>query len=392
MKVAYFDCFSGVSGDMILGAMIDAGLDVHKLETELRKLHLSGFELRTEKVTRKGISGNRFEVVIDESQNERNFNDIAEIIDQSDLAEDIKASSKHIIGELAVVEAKIHNKNLDEVHFHELGALDSIVDVVGAVLGLKMLRIERVYVSKINTGTGFVNCRHGTLPVPAPATMEFLKDIPVYSTGIESELVTPTGISILKNVAHVFGRMPEMTIKSVGYGAGSRELEIPNLLRLQLGETSDEKYFIDEALLIETNIDDMNPEFYGHIFEELLAQGALDVFVTPVLMKKNRPGTLLSVLLEPEKLDAVLSVIFKETTTLGVRLNRVEMRRLARDFIRVITTFGEVTVKISRIGDHICSISPEYDDCRQIALEHNIPLKDVYDEAKKVAMETSEGR
>ncbi len=387
MKIAYFDCFSGVSGDMILGALVDAGLEVSELEAELSQLPVRGFRLQAEKTTRRGISGTKLSVITEEHRTERHLPDINEIIDRSALSDDIKNTSKRVFMELASVEARIHQKTVDEVHFHEISALDSIVDVVGALVGLKKLGLEAVYASRIHVGTGFVECRHGTLPVPAPATLELLKGVPVYSKGIESELATPTGVAILKSVAKGFGPMPDMTVDRIGYGAGSRELEIPNFLRICIGETCQDRYAGDEVLLLETNIDDMNPEFFGHVSERLLTQGALDVFMTPIYMKKNRPATLLSVLTAKEKLDGILSTVFSETTTLGVRIHSVDRRVLARETISVKTTLGDVRVKVGRIGGEVKTMAPEYEDCREIAARQGVPLKDVYESAKAACRE-----
>lgn len=385
MRVAYFDCFSGVSGDMILGALIDAGLDLGVLESELDKLKVSGYRIRAERAIRKGISGTKFSVDVIEQKAERRLEDILEIIDQSDLDTDVKELSKEVFEQLAIIEAKIHCKNIEDVHFHEVGALDSVIDVVGSLIGIKRLGIEAVYSSKVHVGTGFVRCQHGILPVPAPATLELLKGIPIYSTGIKAELVTPTGAAILKTLSKSFGVMPEMEVKRIGYGAGSRDLEIPNLLRVYIGEVKKEEYQQDKAILVQTNIDDMNPEFFDYVTEKLLKKGALDVFMTPVFMKKNRPGTMLSVLTEVDRLDEILSTIFTETTTLGVRILPLERRKLSREIFSVTTPFGEVKVKIGKIGNRIKNIAPEYDDCKKIAAKQGVPLKDIYDQAKQAA-------
>lgn len=385
MKIAYFDCFSGISGDMILGALIDAGLDIQDIESELAKLKISGYNLKTQRVVKKGISGTKFIVEIIEQNIERKLKDIVEIVDQSDLSEDIKDLSKKIFKELATVEAKIHNKNIEEIHFHEIGGLDSIIDIIGSVIGIKKLGIEAIYSSKIHIGTGFVECQHGLIPVPAPATLELLKETSIFSTGIDAELTTPTGAAILKTLSSSFGGMPEMKVKKIGYGAGSRELEIPNLLRVYVGETSEREYEKDEVILIETNIDNMNPEFFGYISEMLLTQGVLDVFMTPIFMKKNRPATMLSVLTTSDKLDKILSTIFTETTTLGVRIHRLERRKLTREIIKVKTRFGEIKVKVGKVGEMIKNIAPEYEGCKKIAVKQKIPLRDVYEEAKDSA-------
>ena len=385
MKIAYFDCFSGVSGDMILGALLDAGLDIRELEAGLGKLKISGYKLKAEKTARKGISGTKFSVDIIEQDVERRLKDIAEIIDQSDLDDDIKDLSKNTFKELAMVEASIHGKGIDEIHFHEVGGLDSIIDVVGSLIGIKKLGIEAIYSSKIHVGTGFLECQHGVLPVPAPATLALLKGIPIYSRGIEAELVTPTGVCVLKTLSQGFGIMPEMKVEKAGYGAGSRELEIPNLLRVYVGETNQGEYEKDEVILIETNIDNTSPELLAYASETLLKQGVLDVFMTPIFMKKNRPGTMLSVLTTGDKLDESLSTIFAEITTLGVRICRLEREKLSRDIISMKTRFGEIEVKIGKIGNQIKNITPEYESCKEIAVKQGIPLKDVYDEAKEAA-------
>lgn len=390
MRIAYFDCFSGVSGDMILGALIDAGADLNKLESELGKLKISGFTLKAEKTTRKGLSGTRFFVDADHSHAERHLSDIETIMDNSGLADDIKARAKSIFRDLAEVEAKIHNTNPGDVHFHEIGGLDSIVDVVGSLIVMKMLGIETMYASRIPVGTGFVECDHGVLPLPAPATLELLKGIPVYASSIDKELVTPTGIAILKHVVQSFGTIPEMKIERIGYGAGSRDLKIPNLLRVWIGDTEvKHEYEKDEVILIETNIDDMNPEILGYALERLLERGTLDVFMTPIFMKKNRPGTLLSILITPDKLDETLSVVFTETTSLGVRFQRLERRKLPRELITVETSFGPVRVKVGHIDTEKRIISPEYEDCREIAARLGIPLRKVYGEAQAAAEKIS---
>ncbi len=385
MKIAYFDCFSGVSGDMILGALLDAGLDIRELEAGLGKLKISGYKLKVERTARKGISGTKFSVDIIEQNVERRLKDIVEIIDQSDLDDDIKDLSKKTFKELATVEASIHGKSIDEIHFHEVGGLDSIIDVIGSLIGIKKLGIEATYSSKIHVGTGFLECQHGVLPTPAPATLALLKGIPIYSTGIEAELATPTGVCVLKTLSQDFGIMPEIKVEKVGYGAGSRELEIPNLLRVYVGETNQGGYEKDEVILIETNIDNMNPELLGYASEILLKQGVLDVFMTPIFMKKNRPGTMLSVLTTWDRLDDILSTIFKEMTTLGVRIRHLERKRLSREIISMKTRFGEIKVKIGKIGNQIKNITPEYESCKEIAVKQGIPLKDIYDEAKETA-------
>ena len=395
MKIAFFDCFSGVSGDMILGALVDAGLDIGELETELGKLGISGYRIKAKKTARKGIAGTKLSVEVSDRTTERKLRDIVEILDGSELDDSVKELSKQTFTEMARVEATIHGKSIDDIHLHEVGSLDAIIDVVGAFAGLNKLGIEAAYCSKIHVGTGFLECRHGTLPVPAPATLAMLKGIPIYSTGIEAELATPTGVCIMKALCKGFGIMPEMKVEEVGYGAGSRELEIPNLLRVYVGEdpagedTAGEDtgggYQQDEAILIETNIDDMKPELLAYACEALLEQGALDVFTTPISMKKNRPGTMVSVLTTRGKLNEVLSTIFAETTTLGVRIHSLERQKLSKEIISVKTRFGEIRVKIGKTGNQVKNIAPEYESCKSVAVRQGIPLKDVYDEAQAAA-------
>lgn len=388
MKILYFDCFSGVSGDMILGALIDAGLDIAELEAELAKLNVPGYKIGAEKTARNSISGTKFSVEVSgEHHPKRNLGDIIQIIDRSALDEDIKEQSKKTFTNLAAVEAGIHGESIEEIHFHEVGALDSIVDVIGAFIGIKKLGIEAVYSSKMHLGTGFVQSRHGSLPIPAPATLALLKGIPVYSTGIKAELTTPTGGAILVTLSRSFGNMPPMKVEKIGYGAGSRELEIPNLLRVYIGQTEESGYIEENLVLVETNIDDMNPEFFDYVSTILLEKGCLDVFMTPIYMKKNRPATMLSVLTGPDKLDEILSIIFRETTTLGVRVNRLERKSLTREVIPVETRYGRIKVKVSKIEDQVKNITPEYEDCKEAALREGVPLKDVYDEVKRAARE-----
>ena len=388
MKTLYFDCFSGISGDMILGALVDAGLDFEVLKAELAKLNLAGYELSAGKVVKKGITGTKVEVSVAAEQKHRHLGDILKIIDDSELKADVKNISKKIFTNLAAAEAKIHNTEINKVHFHEVGAVDSIVDIVGTVIGLKELGVENVYASKVHTGSGFVDCQHGRMPVPAPATAELLKNIPVYSLGVESELTTPTGAAVLKSLALEFGPMPAMKIYTVGYGAGSRELEqLPNLLRVYLGEVNLERFENDEAALVETNLDDMNPEFFEYVTEKLMDEGALDVFTVPIIMKKSRPGVKLTVLAEESKSHSIKEAFFRETSTFGVRFFRVKRDKLSREFWDVETKFGKIRVKIGKKGGNILQISPEYDDCKRIADQKGISIKEVFQTALESARE-----
>lgn len=406
MKIAYFNCFAGASGDMILGSLLDAGLDLEFLRTELTKLHLHGYELKAEKTSKKGISGTKFDVIIGgepdtphahhnqghvhkpggkHEHHHRNLKDIREMIQSSALSEIVKEKSIRIFTRLAEAEAKIHNKPVDEIHFHEVGAVDSIVDIVGAVIGLDFLRIEKCLISKIHVGSGTVECAHGTLPVPAPATLELLGGFPVYSTGIESELLTPTGAAILTTLAETYGPMPDMTVEKTGYGAGFFELPIANMLRVTIGEESS-GHETDHIQLIETNIDDMNPQFYEHIMEQLFRAGAKDVFMTPIIMKKSRPGIILSVIAHPTEIDKLTEIIFKETTTLGVRISDVKKRMiLDRKLLKITTPWGEGQVKIRILEDGSKTYEPEYADCRRLAESSGLPIQTMYDHLRQAA-------
>ena len=385
MKIAYFDCFAGASGDMILGSLLDAGLDIKNLKTELGKLNLSGYNIRCSRKTKKGITGTKFNVDAAQDNHHRSLKDIHKIIDASDLDKKIKTSSKRIFTRLAEAEAKIHNKTVEEIHFHEVGAIDSVIDIVGTVTGLHLMGIQEVQASRIHLGTGSLECAHGTLPVPPPATLELLKEVPVYSTGLESELVTPTGAALLSALSKHFGPLPSMKIERTGYGLGSRDLPIPNIIRVIIGERS-EAVDEDTVQLIETNIDDMNPQFYEHIMESLFAQGAKDVFLTPIIMKKNRPGVVLSVLASPEKVNDLTDVIFRETTTLGIRFSEVKKRQILKREIQTISTpWGKARVKMRIIDGSQKTAAPEYDDCKKIAQEYDIPIREVFDFIKREA-------
>ncbi len=386
MRAAYFNCFSGISGDMVLAALVDLGWPIKELERELSKLDLFNYQIEAEKVAKQGITSTQIKIRIKEGKKERTLKDILSILDKSKLEEKIKERSQAIFIRLASVEAKIHGKSVQEVHFHELGGLDTIIDVVGAVAGMKYLGIEKVYSSPLPLGKGFVKCSHGTLPVPAPATLELLKGVPVYGSNIEAELVTPTGAAIISTVAENFGQMPPMKIDNIGYGAGQRDLPIPNLLRVSLGMLRN-AYEEDVVSLIQTNIDDMNPEFYEHIADRLFNEGALDVFLTPIQMKRTRPATMLSVITDEEKTEKMLELIFDETTTLGVRISKIKRRKLNREGRKVATKYGKIEVKIGKLDGIIKNISPSYEECRKIATRLNIPLKKIYQEAKQTAFD-----
>ena len=334
MKVAYFDCFAGASGDMILGSLIDAGLEVERLKRELGKLHLTNYDLGAKKVAKKGIGGTQAIVTVDEDHHghhHQNLHHIEEIIEKSDLDRPIKQKGIKVFKRLAEAEARVHRTTIEHVHFHEVGAMDAIIDVMGAVIGFAALGIERVFCSPLHVGTGTVECSHGTLPVPAPATMELIKEKPIYSTGVKGELLTPTGAAILTTLSAGFGPMPAMTVEKIGYGAGTSDPAIPNLLRIAIGDARDEleDYHMERVAVGETSIDDMDPQMGGSLIEKILDMGALDVFLSPLQMKKDRPGTLLTVICLPEMVGDLSDLLLKETTTIGLRW-RVDNRIKAR--------------------------------------------------------------
>ncbi|MEW5795160.1 MAG: nickel pincer cofactor biosynthesis protein LarC [Candidatus Zixiibacteriota bacterium] len=384
MKLLYFDCFSGISGDMILGALIDSGLPLDRLQHELAKLPVTGFSVSAEKAVKNGITGTKVTVHTDDQKAHRHLKQIMGIIEASSLSNSVKQTSIRVFETLAGAEAKIHDTTADKIHFHEVGALDAIVDIVGAIAAMELLGIDQVWSSAVHVGTGFVDCQHGRLPLPAPATVEILKGTPVYSTGLDAELVTPTGAAILKTMSAGFGPFPPMTLESVGYGAGSRDLPIPNLLRVLIGTSADD-YEMDQVDLIEANIDNMPPEQFEYVVDKLMSSGALDAYLTPIIMKKSRPAITLSVIARPQDAPRLLDVVFAETTTLGVRLQKLERRKLKREVRTVVTKYGDVRVKLSWLSGRIRDITPEYDDCRRLAEEKSVPLREVFREAARVA-------
>ncbi|NQV17554.1 MAG: nickel pincer cofactor biosynthesis protein LarC [Armatimonadetes bacterium] len=382
MKIAYFDCFAGISGDMILGALLDAGLDLNLFIKEIQKLNIGNIRISTEKVTRNGISGTKVHISTTDKAEHRHLEDIKEIINTSTLNNEIITKSIAVFQKLAETEAKIHNTTIDKIHFHEVGALDTIIDITGTITALYLMGLEKISASRIHIGTGFVHCQHGKIPVPSPATSELLKQIPVFSTGIESELTTPTGAALISSISKSFGMMPGMNIKTIGYGAGSKKLEIPNLLRVYIGEEStsgDKSVFeSDQVFLLETNIDDMSPEILSYLMDKLFAIGALDVYFSSIQMKKNRPGIMLSAIVKKENLNSLLECIFKETSTLGIRTKKIDRKIIKRKTIKVNTEYGSVDVKVGYLKNKIFTASPEYEDCKKIAEEQKIPLKDIF--------------
>ena len=393
--LAYFDCFSGISGDMTLGALIDLGVPLKYLEDRLNSIPLTDFNLTVTPVHRNGIRAMSVIVGMVDDQTARNFSDIRSLIVNCPLSERIKSTSLQIFKRLAASEAHIHSCSTEEVHFHEVGGIDAIVDIVGTAICLDYLGIERIIASHIPLGKGFVTCSHGKLPVPAPATLDILKGVPVYGSDIPHELVTPTGAAIIVTLAEGFGDMPDMTTTDIGYGAGQRELEAgPNLLRIITGTESETatgssaEILEDRISILETCIDDMNPELFGYLMDRLFADGALDVYWIPIYMKKNRPGTMLEVLCHPDDKESLIRRILSETTTLGVRYYESRRCLLWRDRFEVKTTYGDIPVKRIKDLQGNIRIVPEYDVCEKIAREQNIPLRIVYD---TITRETGDG-
>ncbi len=384
MKIAYFDCFSGISGDMTLGALVDLGLDQDYIESELLKLKLNGYKLSFKNVKKHGISGTKAQVELlhhehqDRQHHGRHLSDIKKLIEESKLDDNIKQKAISIFINLGEAEAKVHNVNIEEVHFHEVGAIDSIVDIVGSVIGITALNIEKIYSSPLPLGGGFAKSSHGVIPIPAPATVELLKGIPIRETSIQSELVTPTGAAIIVTLASGFGSIPEMTVENVGYGSGSKDFnEQPNMLRIITGK-SKEDLDNDSITVIETNIDDMSPQLYDLLMDKLFELGALDVFLTPIIMKKNRPAIKLTVILDQSDVQKACLCILKETTTMGLRIYETKRKKLSREIKELKTKYGVVRVKLGKIGDEVIKVIPEYDDCKKLATEHNVSIMHIH--------------
>lgn len=397
--IAYFDCFSGISGDMVLGALVDAGAELSALERELRKLNLPGWSISAEKVRRRSIMATQVKVTVagqgspgqsahhehahghgKHAHEHRGLAEILQMIDGAALAPLAADRARRIFQRLGEAEAKVHGIAIENVHFHEVGAVDSIIDIVGAAIGFDLLGIDEFACSSMDLGSGQVHTEHGVLPVPAPATVELLRGAPTHSSGIERELVTPTGAAIATTLATQFGAIPPMRLRAIGYGAGSADLaEKPNVLRLLVGERIETQAGEWDApiTVIETNVDDMSPQIYGYFAEKALAAGALDVFSTAAQMKKNRPGLLVTILSDPENVSSLIDLVFRETTTIGVRTYDVRRKTLDRESVPVETRFGTVRMKVSRRNGSLLTATPEYDDCQVIAAERGVPLKDV---------------
>ncbi len=377
MRLLYFDCFAGVSGDMTLGALVSAGADRRALVEQLAGLEFGKFEVTFEQVDRSGISAVQAKVSTGEQHHHRGLSQILKIIDSARLSDGVKERAARIFTRLGAAEAHVHNLPVEEVHFHEVGALDSIVDIVGACIGFELLDIERFASSALHVGSGMVEMAHGRFPVPPPAVAELLRDKPTYATDIVGELVTPTGAALVSTLCDSYGPLPALRASATGYGAGGRSYEkFPNVLRVFVGE-ADGDARNERLLMIETNLDDESPQIVGHVMERAFQRGALDCYFTPVQMKKNRPGVLVSILCRSTEREALMQLLFSETTTLGVRSYEVERRALAREIVPVETRYGSIRIKVARLDGRISNIMPEYEDCRAAAELNDVPLRTV---------------
>lgn len=382
MKILYYDCFAGISGDMNLGALIDLGVDADYLTTELQKLNIEGFHLEIQKDIRRGISGTKATVVVENPDNEkhRHLRHVEELVNQSMLSPEVKSLSLRIFDQIAVAEGKVHNISKERVHFHEVGALDSIADIVGAAICLDYLKVDKVMSSSIQLGGGMVKCAHGLMPVPAPATTEIVQGVPVKSGLVQHEATTPTGAAILVATVDEFTDQIDFPIQKTAYGIGQRDVsEVPNVLRVYLSETSPEPEDsrLEEAWMLECNIDDMNPEWYDHLFGKLLEAGASDVFLTPIIMKKSRPANKLSVLCSKNIVPEMKSIIFNNSTTIGLREYPVTKTVLLREEKEIETELGTVRVKYSSFQGKEIRVKPEFEDLKKLALQHNLSLNEV---------------
>jgi uncharacterized protein (TIGR00299 family) protein len=397
MRQAYLDCSSGISGDMFLAALIDAGAPVDRLFAELKKLPLGFYEFKRTRAVRGGLVGTRVEIRAPAEQPHRNLADIQSLLETAALPERVAGQALKVFNRLADVEGRLHNIPPGEVHFHEVGAVDAILDIVGTCLGLELLEVADLACSPLNVGSGRVEAAHGTLPVPAPATAELLKDIPVYATAVEGELVTPTGAALVSTLASAFGPLPPVKVSRIGYGAGEKDFpDHPNLARIFIGERVEAIEGRagapgDEIVsIIEANVDDMSPQLYGYFLEQALAAGALDVTCSSTQMKKNRPGLTISILCEPDRSDALSQLLFEQTTTIGVRIHEARRKVLEREQVTVETPYGPVKVKVARREGKVVNAAPEFDDCHRLAAEKSVPLKQVMVAAEAAYLRESE--
>lgn len=381
MKILYYDCFAGISGDMNLGALIDLGVDAGYLTSELEKLNIEGFHLEVKKDNRRGISGTKADVIIENQENEkhRHLRHVEEIVNGSSLPENVKINALKIFDLIAVAEAKIHNISKERVHFHEVGALDSIADIVGAAICLDYLKVDKVMSSSIQLGGGMVKCAHGIMPVPAPATAEIVMNVPVKTGLVNHEATTPTGAAILVATVDEFTDKMDFQIIKTGYGIGNRDSEVPNVLRVYLCEDSNslKDVNMEEAIVLESNIDDMNPEHYDFLLEKLFADDASDAWISPVIMKKSRPAVTLSVLCKEELVDKMKAIIFSNSTSIGIREYRVKKNMLRREESTVETTYGAVKIKQSFFEGKMVRSKPEYEDCKRLAEKHKTTISEI---------------
>jgi len=380
-QIAYFDCYSGVSGNMLLGALLDCGLDQAVFRAELRRLNMGGYHVEMNEKQSAGLRGLHVDVKMESEQPHRHLADIEAVIQSSALSDRVKDLGVRVFRRLGEAEARVHGEAVEHIHFHEVGAVDAIVDIIGCAICLEMLGVEKVVVSPLPQGHGTISSAHGLLPIPAPATAELLRGIPVYGRDIDAELVTPTGAAIVATWAKEFGPLPTMRVERIGYGAGTRDLPWANLLRIMIGTADGILPGAERTMEVQANIDDMNPEWFEHVFERLLAAGARDVFLTPIQMKHGRPAMQLGVLVEERLLESALGILFAETSTIGVRMHAVERRKLDRESFIIPTEFGPISVKAARWEGRLVNLAPEYRDCLRVAKEQNIPLKDVYQAA-----------
>lgn len=390
MKTLYFDCFAGASGNMILGGLVSLGVEQNRLIEAIAKLNISEFDIEFTNVDRSGINSIHAKTIYNEEKSHRHFSHIKKIIEDSDLSDSVKTRAIEIFKNLAKAEAKVHGTDLEKVHFHEVGAMDAIIDVVGACIGFDILGIEKFVCSKIHVGSSFINIAHGKYPVPPPAVAELLNGIPTCSTEIIGELITPTGAAIIKTLCDEFGDIKDFQSEKIGYGAGTREYEnFPNVLRLSLGVQSPKSKVQspysneqrttnnEQLILIETNLDDISGEILGFVMEKAFEIGALDCWFTPIQMKKNRPATMVSILCNPEDKEKFAELLYTETSTLGVRISTIERECLEREMIKVETEFGEIDVKIARFNNKVVNIKPEFEQIREIATKTNQSIKEV---------------
>lgn len=391
MKTLYFDCIAGASGDMILGALLDAGLSIDALKAELSKLPITGWDVVARKVEKVCFAATKADVLVSPQPHSRPLPEIERVVRDSTLNDSIKTQALTVIRMIAAEEARIHGMEIEQVHLHEVSGEDAIIDIVGTLIAIELLGIQHVVCSPLPLGRGFIHGAHGQIPLPAPATVGLLKGVPIVGSSIQAELVTPTGAALLKHLAYRFGELPAMRLDQVGYGAGSRDLPIPNLLRVFIGEADTNSFTTDSVTVLETNIDDQNPEQVAHLMERAFEAGALDVTMTPTQMKKNRTGVVLSVIARPENTDTLRTLILTETSSLGVREQSTQRSVLHRDRLEVETPWGKTFVKVGHLPNGQHKYAPEFEDCRVLARKAGVPLREVYVAAETAARYVHEG-